>query len=288
MKRDSQHANLDVIQTKSSFKDYVRSYEPTEFEIVTAEDRSFSPGSHFLQNHAYRFYRFLGFVCRQEFNNILDIGCFPGTFIRILGDILPETKIAGAGLGLSPEFKESLPAVEFYECNMDPDLYFDQYLSVPKKLPVQDASFDGVTATEIIEHLYNPYTLAREIYRVLKPGGFFYLTTNNYSSLTHIIRMIVGKTPTTLNFSSEPFEERSNYYWRPHVRFYTRDELKKIFHDVGFSEITVNGYWQEEWYENKESNIKRFLKNHLFNKLMPGLYCSCHEVHGRKQGPATP
>ncbi len=107
MKRESQRHTIGTIESKSSFKDYVRFYEPTEFEIVSDEDRSFREGTHFLQNHAYRFHRLLNFVCHQEFQSILDIGCFPGTFIRVLKDLLPGKKIAGAGLGLSNEFKES-------------------------------------------------------------------------------------------------------------------------------------------------------------------------------------
>lgn len=39
------------------------------------------------------------------------------------------------------------------------------------ELPFGDAQFDIVVSTAVFEHLYNPFQAAREIARVLKPGG---------------------------------------------------------------------------------------------------------------------
>jgi len=39
------------------------------------------------------------------------------------------------------------------------------------ELPFADAQFDIVVSTAVFEHLYNPFQAAREIHRVLKPGG---------------------------------------------------------------------------------------------------------------------
>lgn len=50
-------------------------------------------------------------------------------------------------------------------------------------LPMQDESFDVVTALEIIEHLENHYQFVREIARVLRPGGHVILSTPNEHNL---------------------------------------------------------------------------------------------------------
>lgn len=39
-------------------------------------------------------------------------------------------------------------------------------------LPFLSDSFDGVWVCAVLEHLHNPFHVASEIYRVLKPGGF--------------------------------------------------------------------------------------------------------------------
>jgi 2-polyprenyl-3-methyl-5-hydroxy-6-metoxy-1,4-benzoquinol methylase len=40
-------------------------------------------------------------------------------------------------------------------------------------------SFEAVLASHLIEHLNNPGAFVREVYRILKPGGRFYVTTPN-------------------------------------------------------------------------------------------------------------
>jgi SAM-dependent methyltransferase len=42
-----------------------------------------------------------------------------------------------------------------------------------------DASFDAVVAIEVLEHVEQDAAFVREVHRVLKPGGFFLMTTPN-------------------------------------------------------------------------------------------------------------
>lgn len=45
-----------------------------------------------------------------------------------------------------------------------------------RQFPFEDNSFDGVLATEVLEHIFNPDQFLAEIRRVLKPGGRLLLT----------------------------------------------------------------------------------------------------------------
>ncbi len=44
-------------------------------------------------------------------------------------------------------------------------------------LPFEDATFDAVLCSEVLEHCPDPAAVLREIHRVLRPGGAVYLTT---------------------------------------------------------------------------------------------------------------
>jgi len=45
-------------------------------------------------------------------------------------------------------------------------------------IPFRDHSLDAVLSYAVLEHLYNPFLAAREIHRVLKPGGIFFGTVS--------------------------------------------------------------------------------------------------------------
>ena len=42
-------------------------------------------------------------------------------------------------------------------------------------IPLESSSVDFVVSQEVLEHVSDPFAVLREIYRVLKPGGLFYL-----------------------------------------------------------------------------------------------------------------
>lgn len=47
-------------------------------------------------------------------------------------------------------------------------------LGVAEELPFRDHSFDGILCMNVLEHVKDPFRAAREIARVLKPGGQLY------------------------------------------------------------------------------------------------------------------
>jgi 2-polyprenyl-3-methyl-5-hydroxy-6-metoxy-1,4-benzoquinol methylase len=46
--------------------------------------------------------------------------------------------------------------------------------------------FDAITVSHVIEHAYNPRELLADCYRLLKPGGYFWIETPNMNSYGHM------------------------------------------------------------------------------------------------------
>jgi len=50
-------------------------------------------------------------------------------------------------------------------------------------IPLADASVDGVWSFEMLEHVWDPVAALREMVRIVKPGGFVFVTSPNHFSL---------------------------------------------------------------------------------------------------------
>jgi SAM-dependent methyltransferase len=65
-------------------------------------------------------------------------------------------------------------------------------------IPLASDIADAVHANQLIEHVRNPLKLIHEVYRVLRVGGVFVVTTPNVRYLKHAFRLIVrGQGPMT-------------------------------------------------------------------------------------------
>ena len=53
----------------------------------------------------------------------------------------------------------------------------------PEHIPLPDAAVDVVVAADVLQHMPAPDAAIREFHRILRPGGFLYITTPNRFSL---------------------------------------------------------------------------------------------------------
>ncbi|MGZ0015674.1 class I SAM-dependent methyltransferase [Yeosuana sp. AK3] len=136
----------------------------------------------------------------QQFNKfftintekILDIGCNTGRGGAELKRINNKYKIYG------------LDVVEDRLMLLSDDIYIKKILGSAAEIPIEDNFFDIVVAGEFIEHLYaqDVSRTIGEVFRVLKIGGFFLLTTPNPYDIKRIIRKetILGNSHVSQHF----------------------------------------------------------------------------------------
>jgi SAM-dependent methyltransferase len=127
---------------------------------------------------------------------LLDLGCGLGDMGRFKAD--SSTKI----FGVDKDKKSVYVAKLFYDGTILIDLNWGA-------LPFQQAIFDSILAKDILEHLGSPWTLVKEMHRIMRPGG-----------------IAVAQVPMA----------KSNVVWNDytHIRGFTKTAIKKLLEDHGF------------------------------------------------------
>ncbi|MBC7714157.1 MAG: methyltransferase domain-containing protein [Rhizobacter sp.] len=247
------------------FKKYIwNNYQPISQELIS-EDYNYKSGTNWAKLSAPRFFRALQTISSvSNAKSFIDVGTYPGSFSRLiklcLGD--SETKIYACGMVKDNEFEENLAKENliFFNCNLDPDIKTP--IDVHEGIPLSDNSVDCIVLMEVIEHLYSLKTIMLEAFRVLKPNGICYVTTNNISDRLGLLRIICNNS-TNLDEDIIQTSIWSDYQntWRGHVRFYSLKQLSDVGVMAGFK-IEKQDYFQN--YEDPDIHNK---KNSMFNFL---------------------
>ena len=121
-----------------------------------------------------------------------------------------------------------------------------------RRLPFEDNFFDLVEANQVIEHLWDTDTVLSEIYRVLSPGGYLLISTENLSSWHNIFSLLLGFQAPSQDISSKfrignPFSlcQGRPRLWTAHQRIFTLRGLAQLIKQYKFKleKTAVSGYY---------------------------------------------
>jgi ubiquinone/menaquinone biosynthesis C-methylase UbiE len=151
------------------------------------------------------------------------MGAGDGTFIEMMQRSVPAIEKAEA-LELSAvaiqNGTEKYPSVTFKQGSCD-------------ALPFADESFDSVFAIEVVEHLLDVDRCLAEVNRVLKPGGFFGVTTTDFNLPKRVIIATF-------------FWNKFFYPNNPHIRFFTKKTLADIAQRHGLDQVAYK--WNHSYF----------------------------------------
>jgi len=148
---------------------------------------------------------------------VLEIGCGRGDFAIWLGNKYPHSNIEAIDFSAAAISVASQRAF-----HRQSTVQFQ--VGDAQKTTFADQSFDYVISCECMEHLQSPLEMAKEIYRILRPGGKFIITTENYFNgmvLAWLKSWIFG-TPFDSGAGVQPYEN-----------FFVFWQVKKILQSAG-------------------------------------------------------
>ena len=152
----------------------------------------------------------------ERASKILDAGCGNGEFTRFLGQCGYET----TGIDIAE------PALQAARAIWPVGRFFRT--SLEETLPFDDAEFDAIWNTEVLEHLFDIHATLSEFNRVLGDGGILILTIPFHGLIKNIFVAIAG------------FERHYNPY-SSHIRFFTKKSLHHSLSKAGFEWLHSKG-----------------------------------------------
>jgi 2-polyprenyl-3-methyl-5-hydroxy-6-metoxy-1,4-benzoquinol methylase len=107
--------------------------------------------------------------------------------------------------------------------------------------PAEDAAFDAIVASDIIEHLVNSDRFVIELRRVLRPGGRLVVTTPNLAFWWSRIRLLRGRVPWLYPGPSSTVRIDPNQAV-DHIRIQTEAAWRALFEHHRLQVVAVEGY----------------------------------------------
>lgn len=157
---------------------------------------------------------------------------------RVNGDVLEIGTGTGYGVEIiAPKCSKFITVDKFVGPIPQADNVEQHQMLVPP-INFESNSFDFVISFQVIEHIKRDFDFVREVYRVLRPGGKFIVSTPN----------------APMSLTRNPW----------HVREYTADELQNLlslsFNTIERAGVTGNSSVMEYYQKNREGvkKITRF------------------------------
>lgn len=159
-----------------------------------------------------------GELVKRNNYKVLDYGCGPGVYCQILASLGNQVY----GCDFSPEMINAAKAK-----NTNHNI---RYKVAPiYKLPYKDGFFDVIVCIGVFQTVENEKFASKELFRVLKDGGFLFINTLNRNSLTYKLKQLTDNKSLKSDYSF--------------LKRYDPLIFQKMLSDAGFTNLSVKGVY---------------------------------------------
>jgi SAM-dependent methyltransferase len=180
---------------------------------------------------------------------ILDLGCGDGKLTKLFSKKIGSNKIFGTDFFPSDIKKANKVGVKCIKTNLN------------ETFPFKNESFDVLISHFSLEHIIHLRNFVKECIRVLKPGGYILVTSDNLNSWLNIGAMILTFQPFSLTrglsdkSTGNPFsywadsetkdwndrDDKSVEGAGSHIRVLSTRAAKEVFENYGFKIENLKG-----------------------------------------------
>ena len=184
----------------------------SETAVHCAESRRNTP---YFVKYLVESIRRLGIGPTNRKGCALDLGCGEGYFTNALAEMGFDCVGVDISEKVLAENRQKYPTLRFEFQDLQQPLNFD------------DHSFDLVWCSEVLEHLCDPLHTIKEIERVLCVGGGSIVTVPYHGLLKNVLIALFA------------FERHYDPEY-PHVQYFTRNTLSRLFEKAGLKVMDVS------------------------------------------------
>lgn len=181
-------------------------------------------GDHILlyKLNPLRFEHFDNFLEGWNGVKVLDVGCGGGYACEYLAQrraVVFGTDLMAESLEQARDHaRENNLEIEYHQCTAE-------------RLPFSDNSMEAVTCFDVLEHIPDKGRTLGEIYRVLKPGGWFFFDTFNKTFWSKVFVIWLGEILIR-------FMPRGTHHW---PLFISPADLRVLLERLGFADMELAG-----------------------------------------------
>lgn len=147
--------------------------------------------------------------------NVLEVGCACGATLLKIKSINPQAKLYGIELNeRAAEIAKQVAKVSAQNIENE-------------KLSYRKGFFDYIIFADVLEHLYNPGEVLKNILRYLGPNGRVLASIPNVMHFSIMKKLLAGHWTY----------EDAGILDRTHIRFFTLNEINTMFLQAGYSDM---------------------------------------------------
>ena len=155
----------------------------------------------------------------RPLGRVLDVGCGAG---RVGEELRRNGATQVVGLELDPQAVAAARRV--FDAVHEGD-------ALTSARALAQASFDTIVCYDLLEHLYDPAALLRELHRLLAPGGHLHVSVPNARHASLLRDLYLRGT-----FGYTTWGHRDS----THIRWFTRSDLERLLTECGWEVVAVD------------------------------------------------